>query len=103
MKTGDTMSLTLMSDGVVIMQVKKKRISDLAGLLHKKMGGNPYPLNCYRGNAWRRRQRPRPLLGPRRVLAGPDLRDWITKHGGEPMNMTQFEFARFVPVQSPPS
>ena len=31
-----------------------------------------------------------------RVLAGPDLRDWITKHGGEPMSMTQPEFARFV-------
>jgi tripartite-type tricarboxylate transporter receptor subunit TctC len=31
-----------------------------------------------------------------RVLAGPDLRDWVTKHGGEPMSMTQPEFARFV-------
>jgi len=31
-----------------------------------------------------------------RVLAGPDLHDWITKHGGEPMSMTQPEFARFV-------
>jgi len=31
-----------------------------------------------------------------RVLAGPNLRDWITKHGGEPMIMTQPEFARFV-------
>ena len=24
-----------------------------------------------------------------RVLAGQSLRDWVTKHGGEPMNMTQ--------------
>jgi tripartite-type tricarboxylate transporter receptor subunit TctC len=31
-----------------------------------------------------------------RVLAGPDLRDWVAKHGGEPMSMTQSEFARFV-------
>jgi tripartite-type tricarboxylate transporter receptor subunit TctC len=31
-----------------------------------------------------------------RVLAGPDLRDWIAKHGGEPMSMTQPAFARFV-------
>jgi tripartite-type tricarboxylate transporter receptor subunit TctC len=31
-----------------------------------------------------------------RVLAGPDLRHWIVKHGGEPMRMTQPEFARFV-------
>jgi tripartite-type tricarboxylate transporter receptor subunit TctC len=31
-----------------------------------------------------------------RVLAGPDLRDWIARHGGEPMSMTQPEFARFV-------
>ncbi len=35
-----------------------------------------------------------------RVLAGPDLRDWIAKHGGEPMNMTQPEFACFVRSES---
>ena len=35
-----------------------------------------------------------------RVLAGPDLRDWIAKHGGEPMSMTQPEFARFVQSES---
>src|SRR5229473_5990238 len=35
-----------------------------------------------------------------RVLAGPDLRDWITKHGGEPMRMTQPDFARFVQRES---
>jgi tripartite-type tricarboxylate transporter receptor subunit TctC len=34
------------------------------------------------------------------VLAGNDLRDWIVKHGGEPMNMTQPEFARFVLSES---
>jgi tripartite-type tricarboxylate transporter receptor subunit TctC len=35
-----------------------------------------------------------------RVLAGPDLRDWIAKHGGEPMSMAQPEFARFVQSES---
>ena len=35
-----------------------------------------------------------------RVLAGPDLRNWITKHGGEPMRMTQPDFARFVQRES---
>ena len=35
-----------------------------------------------------------------RVLAGPDLRDWVAKHGGEPMSMTQPEFARFVQSES---
>jgi tripartite-type tricarboxylate transporter receptor subunit TctC len=35
-----------------------------------------------------------------RVLAGPDLRDWIAKHGSEPMNMTRPEFARFVQRES---
>jgi tripartite-type tricarboxylate transporter receptor subunit TctC len=35
-----------------------------------------------------------------RVLAGPDLRDWIATHGGEPLNMTQAEFARFVQSES---
>jgi hypothetical protein len=36
MKTGDRMSFTLMPDGVVLMRVKNKRVSGLAGLLHKK-------------------------------------------------------------------
>ena len=35
-----------------------------------------------------------------RVLAGPHLRDWFTKHGGEPMRMTQPDFARFVQGES---
>jgi tripartite-type tricarboxylate transporter receptor subunit TctC len=35
-----------------------------------------------------------------RVLAGPDLRDWVAKHGGEPMGMTQPEFAHFVLSES---
>jgi tripartite-type tricarboxylate transporter receptor subunit TctC len=35
-----------------------------------------------------------------RVLAGPDLRDWIARHGGELMRMTQPEFAHFVRSES---
>lgn len=35
-----------------------------------------------------------------RVLAEPDLREWVAKHGGEPMSMTQPEFARFVLKES---
>ena len=35
-----------------------------------------------------------------RTLVEPDLRDWIAEHGGEPMNMTQPEFARFVLSES---
>jgi tripartite-type tricarboxylate transporter receptor subunit TctC len=35
-----------------------------------------------------------------RALATPDLRDWIAGHGGEPMNMTQPAFARFVQTES---
>jgi tripartite-type tricarboxylate transporter receptor subunit TctC len=35
-----------------------------------------------------------------RVLAEPDLIDWIAEHGGEPMSMTQPEFARFVQSES---
>ena len=34
------------------------------------------------------------------VLATPDLHGWITTHGGEPMSMTQPEFARFVQGES---
>jgi tripartite-type tricarboxylate transporter receptor subunit TctC len=35
-----------------------------------------------------------------RVIAGRDMRDWIAKHGGEAMGMTQPEFARFVRSES---
>jgi hypothetical protein len=35
-----------------------------------------------------------------RALATPDLRDWIAGHGGDPMNRTQPEFARFVQTES---
>jgi tripartite-type tricarboxylate transporter receptor subunit TctC len=35
-----------------------------------------------------------------RVLDGPDLQAWIAEHGGEPMRMTQPEFARFVASES---
>jgi tripartite-type tricarboxylate transporter receptor subunit TctC len=35
-----------------------------------------------------------------RALAAPDLRDWLAKHGGVPMSMTQPEFARFVLSES---
>ena len=35
-----------------------------------------------------------------RALATPDLRDWLVKHGGVPMSMTQPEFARFVVSES---
>jgi tripartite-type tricarboxylate transporter receptor subunit TctC len=35
-----------------------------------------------------------------RVLATPDLREWIAEHGGEPMSMTQPEFVRFVESES---
>jgi tripartite-type tricarboxylate transporter receptor subunit TctC len=34
------------------------------------------------------------------VIAEPDLRNWITNQGGEPLNMTQPEFARFVQGES---
>jgi hypothetical protein len=42
MKTGDRMSFTLMPDGIVVMRVKNKRVSELAGLLYKK-GRKPVP------------------------------------------------------------
>lgn len=36
MKAGDKMSFTLMPDGVVLMRVKNKAASEIAGLLYKK-------------------------------------------------------------------
>jgi tripartite-type tricarboxylate transporter receptor subunit TctC len=35
-----------------------------------------------------------------RVLAEPDMREWLAEHGAEPMKMTQPEFARFVQSES---
>jgi len=35
-----------------------------------------------------------------RVLAAADLRDWLAKHGADPMAMTQAEFAHFVQSES---
>ena len=35
-----------------------------------------------------------------RALAAPDLREWLAKHGADPMTMTQPEFARFVLSES---
>ena len=35
-----------------------------------------------------------------RALAAPDLREWLAKHGADPMNMMQPEFARFVLSES---
>ena len=43
MKAGDKMSFTLMPDGVVLMRVKNRQVSDLAGLLYKK-GRKPVPI-----------------------------------------------------------
>ena len=35
-----------------------------------------------------------------RALAAPDMRDWLAKHGADPMSMTQPEFAHFVLSES---
>ena len=35
-----------------------------------------------------------------RVLAAPDMRDWLAKHGADPMSMAQPEFAHFVVSES---
>jgi hypothetical protein len=36
MKTGDRMTFTLMPDSTVVMRVKSKSITELAGSLHQK-------------------------------------------------------------------
>jgi len=43
MKAGDRMTFTLMPDGTVVMRVKSKSITELAGTLHKK-GRKPVPV-----------------------------------------------------------
>jgi antitoxin PrlF len=43
MKAGDRMTFTLMPDGVVVMRVKNKNVSDLAGRLYRK-GRKPVPI-----------------------------------------------------------
>ena len=36
MKAGDRMTFTLMPDGTVVMRVKTRSVTELAGVLHKK-------------------------------------------------------------------
>ena len=43
MKPGDRMTFTLMPDSTVVMRVKSKSITELAGVLHKK-GRKPVPV-----------------------------------------------------------
>ena len=43
MKAGDRMTFTLMPDATVVMRVKSKSLTELAGALHKK-GRKPIPV-----------------------------------------------------------
>jgi len=43
MKTGDRLTFTLLSGGVVLLRVKNKSVMDLAGRLYKK-GRKPVPV-----------------------------------------------------------
>jgi len=43
MKAGDRMTFTLMPDSTVIMRLKSKSVTELAGALHKK-GRKPVPV-----------------------------------------------------------
>lgn len=36
MKAGDRMTFTLMADGTMLVRVKRKSITELAGILHRK-------------------------------------------------------------------
>ena len=43
LQPGDRMTFTLMRDGTVVMRVKTKSVTELAGVLHKK-GRKPVPV-----------------------------------------------------------
>ena len=43
MKSGDRMTFTLMPDRTVVLRIKNKSITQLAGMLHKK-GRKPVPV-----------------------------------------------------------
>ncbi len=43
MKPGDRMTFTLMPDATVVMRLKTKSVTELAGMLHKK-GRRPVPV-----------------------------------------------------------
>jgi AbrB family looped-hinge helix DNA binding protein len=43
MKAGDRMTFTLMADSTIVMCVKNKSVTELAGVLHKK-GRKPVPV-----------------------------------------------------------
>ncbi|MHB8347320.1 MAG: AbrB/MazE/SpoVT family DNA-binding domain-containing protein [Acidiferrobacterales bacterium] len=44
MKAGDRMTFTLMPDATVVMRLKRKSLTELAGTLHKK-GRKPVPVD----------------------------------------------------------
>ena len=44
MKPGDRMTFTLMPDSTVVMRVKSRNVTELAGMLHKK-GRSPVPVD----------------------------------------------------------
>jgi len=44
MKAGDRMTFTLMPDGTVVMRVKTRSVTELAGVLRKK-GRKPLPID----------------------------------------------------------
>lgn len=44
LKTGDRMTFTLMPDATVVMRVKSRSVTELAGALHKK-GRKPVPVD----------------------------------------------------------
>ena len=43
MKAGDRMTFTLMPDGTVVLRLKSKSLTELAGVLHQK-GRKPVPV-----------------------------------------------------------
>ena len=51
MKAGDRMTFTLMPDATVVMRVKTRSVTELAGVLHKK-GRKPVPVEQLSRCCW---------------------------------------------------
>jgi tripartite-type tricarboxylate transporter receptor subunit TctC len=86
----------------VTTQTRSPLLSEVPTIAEAGVSGFDYPI-WY--GVWVRARTPPGVVGKlandiARVLAAPDMRDWLAKHGADPMSMTQPEFAHFVVSES---
>ena len=97
----DILSDNLIALGVTTQQ-RSSLLPEVPTIAEAGVGGFDYPI-WY--GVWVPRGTPIGVVNKlandiAQVMATPDLRDWLAKHGAEPMSMTPPVFARFVQSES---